>query len=95
MQNTVFVSQFIIPAEPLTSWAGGSFFGKDRFVIWTLVGTRCPLKKKRHSADRQQRCRMARSLTTFYTLPRALHQNPSLMAMKGYATVLLLYAHTA
>ncbi|KAL7310276.1 hypothetical protein PS15m_009794 [Mucor circinelloides] len=38
MQNTVFVSQFIIPAEPPTSWAGGSFFGKDRFVIWTLNG---------------------------------------------------------
>lgn len=38
MQNTVFVSQFIIPAEPQTSWAGGSFFGKDRFVIWSLNG---------------------------------------------------------
>ncbi|KAI8637841.1 hypothetical protein BD408DRAFT_374442 [Parasitella parasitica] len=38
MQNTVFVCQFIIPAEHLTSWAGGSFFGKDRFVIWTVNG---------------------------------------------------------
>ncbi|KAF1801131.1 hypothetical protein FB192DRAFT_1284000 [Mucor lusitanicus] len=37
MQNTAFVSQFVIPAEPLTSWAGGSFFGKDRFVIWTVL----------------------------------------------------------
>ncbi|KAI9354021.1 hypothetical protein BD770DRAFT_325220 [Pilaira anomala] len=32
-----FVPQFVIPAEPNTSWAGGQFFGKDRFVIWTLV----------------------------------------------------------
>ncbi|GAN10288.1 conserved hypothetical protein [Mucor ambiguus] len=38
MQNTAFVSQFVIPAEAPTSWAGGSFFGKDRFVIWTLNG---------------------------------------------------------
>lgn len=45
MQNTVFVSQFIIPAEPQASWAGGSFFGKDRFVIWTLVSNYISKKK--------------------------------------------------
>lgn len=37
MQYTEFVPQFMIPAEPETSWAGGQFFGKDRFIIWTLV----------------------------------------------------------
>jgi hypothetical protein len=37
MQHMEFVSQFMIPVEPHTSWAGGSFFGENRFVIWTLV----------------------------------------------------------
>ncbi|KAG2228566.1 hypothetical protein INT48_008735 [Thamnidium elegans] len=38
MQLAEFVPQFMIPAEPDTSWAGGQFFGKDRFVIWTMNG---------------------------------------------------------
>lgn len=37
MQCMEFVPQFMIPAEQDTSWAGGQFFGKHRFVIWTLV----------------------------------------------------------
>lgn len=37
MQCMEFVPQFMIPAEPGTSWAGGQFFEKSRFVIWTLV----------------------------------------------------------
>jgi hypothetical protein len=39
MQQMEFVPQFMIPAEPHTRWAGGSFFGEDRFVIWTSVSS--------------------------------------------------------
>ncbi|KAI8979974.1 hypothetical protein BDB01DRAFT_837012 [Pilobolus umbonatus] len=38
LNNTEFVPQFVIPSEEGTSWAGGSFFGNDRFVIWTWNG---------------------------------------------------------
>jgi hypothetical protein len=42
LHNMEVVPQFLIPAEPETSWAGGAFYGENRFVIWTLVN------QKRH-----------------------------------------------
>ncbi|KAI9472283.1 MAG: hypothetical protein EXX96DRAFT_488999, partial [Benjaminiella poitrasii] len=41
IKNSEFIPQFSIPVDESTkarnSWTGGSFFGKDRFVLWTSV----------------------------------------------------------
>ncbi|CAO3613085.1 unnamed protein product [Mucor hiemalis] len=42
VQCMEFVPQFMIPAESNTSWGGGQFFGKYRFVIWTMNGEAVP-----------------------------------------------------